>query len=470
MQIIRLILLTVLCPFIGLCQTELSVINSDHGPKTIYQVLSEYIQLKSESGEELQAGLFLRNLCQANNLNVYPMGEDNGNFNFAASLFPLETKKPNIILLNHIDTVSEGPNEQWDEPPYSGKITDEDIWGRGAYDNKGAAIMQLFSLLDIKEHFELSKSPYNVTFLAVSCEETQCPGGVNFVIDEYLELLNPALVLGEGPPSIKNIVSADPDLELFGISVAQKRPYWLALELNVKTSGHGSVPPYHYANKDMLLALNKVLNKKPKIIYDDLNIALLKQLGQYEKGLKKFVMKHPRLFKFLLKSEIKKSPELLALFTNTVTLTRIHNTNKTINNIPASVKAYLDCRLLVGQDNQEFLTTFKKQLNNEAIQITILNESPVYTPSDSNNFFYKTLEESIIENFPKAKVIAMFTPNFNDTTPFRIKGITTLSSIPISMPREYLACIHNANERIPKHCLVEGAKTYTTFLKKCLTP
>ena len=78
------------------------------------------------------------------------MGEANSNFNFAASLFPLESKKPNIILLNHIDTVSEGVLEEWQYPPYSGKITDEDIWGRGAYDNKGAAVMQLFSLLNIK--------------------------------------------------------------------------------------------------------------------------------------------------------------------------------------------------------------------------------------------------------------------------------------------------------------------------------
>ena len=64
----------------------------------------------------------------------------------------------------------------------------------------------------------------------------------------------------------------------------------------------------------------------------------------------KTVLKHPRLFKFLIKSEIRKTPELLALFTNTISLTQIHNNNQTINNIPQNVKAYLDCRLLVGQD------------------------------------------------------------------------------------------------------------------------
>ena len=138
------------------------------------------------------------------------MGEANGNFNFAASLFPLESKKPNIILLNHIDTVSEGAEVEWQYPPYSGKITDKDIWGRGAYDNKGAAVMQLFSLLKIKESIGNFNSSYNITLLSVSCEETQCPGGINFVIDNYFDLLNPVLVLGEGPPALKNIIAKPP--------------------------------------------------------------------------------------------------------------------------------------------------------------------------------------------------------------------------------------------------------------------
>lgn len=449
-------------------QTKMQLINSNDGHKNIYEILSSYIQIKSESGKEKEAGLFLRNLCEANQLNVYPMGEANGNFNFAASLFPLESKKPNIILLNHIDTVSEGVLEEWQYPPYSGKITDEDIWGRGAYDNKGAAVMQLFSLLNIKSSIGNFNTEYNVTMLSVSCEETQCEGGINFVIENYFDQLNPVLVLGEGPPALKNLISSNPDLEIFGISVAQKRPLWLELELEVKSSGHGSVPPHHYANKDMVLALDNILNKKPKIIFDDLNVSLLKQLGKLEKGIKKTVLKHPRLFKFLIKSEVRKTPELLALFTNTISLTQIHNNNQTINNIPQSVKAYLDCRLLVGQDETLFLEDLKTKLNNSNININILNHTPSYLPSDTTNLFYQNLEAAIIENFPDAKIISLFTPNFNDTTPFRNKGITTLSSNPISMPRTFLECVHNTNERIPKQCLTEGTNTYVTFLNKCL--
>ena len=43
-------------------QTKMQLINSNDGHKNIYEILSSYIQIKSESGNEKEAGLFLRNL------------------------------------------------------------------------------------------------------------------------------------------------------------------------------------------------------------------------------------------------------------------------------------------------------------------------------------------------------------------------------------------------------------------------
>ena len=44
----------------------MQLINSNDGHKNIYEILSSYIQIKSESGNEKEAGLYLRNLCEAN--------------------------------------------------------------------------------------------------------------------------------------------------------------------------------------------------------------------------------------------------------------------------------------------------------------------------------------------------------------------------------------------------------------------
>ena len=85
MKAFHIVILFIVTHFSLNGQTKMQLINSNDGHKNIYEILSSYIQIKSESGNEKEAGLFLRNLCEANQLNVYPMGEANGNFNFAAS-------------------------------------------------------------------------------------------------------------------------------------------------------------------------------------------------------------------------------------------------------------------------------------------------------------------------------------------------------------------------------------------------
>ncbi len=43
--------------------------------------------------------------------------------------------------------------------------------------------MQLASVIELNSLYQNKTIPYNVTFLAVSCEETQCDGGIKYVVD-----------------------------------------------------------------------------------------------------------------------------------------------------------------------------------------------------------------------------------------------------------------------------------------------
>ena len=98
-------------------------------------VLQRYIQIPSVSDNEKEAGDFFKAVCKENGLYITDFGSENGNYNFAASIFPLSENKPNIIFLNHIDVVPEKNTSEFDA--YSGKIIDSEIYGRGAIDNKG---------------------------------------------------------------------------------------------------------------------------------------------------------------------------------------------------------------------------------------------------------------------------------------------------------------------------------------------
>ena len=59
----------------------------------IHEILSQYIQQKSISGNEKVAGEWLKKLCEENDLYITQMGNSNGNYNFSASIIltsPLE--------------------------------------------------------------------------------------------------------------------------------------------------------------------------------------------------------------------------------------------------------------------------------------------------------------------------------------------------------------------------------------------
>ena len=239
------------------------------------QALSFYLQFESVSGSEKEAGEFLKNLCKENGLFITQMGNSDGNYNFAASIHPLSQDTTNIIFLNHIDVVPAGDHSKWLNPPFSGLIIEDEIWGRGAFDNKGAAIMQLASIIEISRRYKNKPTDYNITFLAVSCEETQCEGGVKYVVDNYFDELNPCVIIGEGPPSLNNVLPSQPEADIFGISVAHKRPLWLKIEANIETSGHGSIPPNSYSNKELVTALSAIVSAKQKVKFNKLNTDLL---------------------------------------------------------------------------------------------------------------------------------------------------------------------------------------------------
>ncbi|WP_417444366.1 M20/M25/M40 family metallo-hydrolase [Joostella sp.] len=462
--------------FITAISSYSQVVNSDSttqnlGPLTnenIDTYLSEYVKFESISGHEKEAGEWIKNICIENGLHIKQMGDTDGEYNFTASIYPLSSKLPNIVLLNHIDVVPAGDLSKWIEPPFSGKITETDIWGRGAWDNKGNAIMQLFSVVEILNKYKGKQLPFNVTFLAVSCEETQCRGGAEYVINNYLDELNPAVVLGEGPPAIKGALQTRPDKSVFPISVAHKRALWIKLKLNINTSAHGSVTPLRYANKEMVEALDNLLGKKQKAIYTDLNVKMLKEMGQLEKGLTGFAMRHPKLFRMFITPKLRQQPELFSIFSNTITLTSVDSMNDVVNVIPSEVTALLDCRLLPNSSKDEFLENIKKRLDNDDIEVSTIYSMPEMKSSDDESIYYKNLKKAILKNHTETDVITILLPNTSDAGLFRAKGIATFCTVPVNIEMSYLDNIHSENERIPRGILANGKNTYVDFIEECI--
>jgi carboxypeptidase PM20D1 len=433
------------------------------------ELLSAYIQIASVSGNEGEAGRFLANYCREKGLDIRVFNDSDSSYNFAASLYPLSTGKPNIVLLHHIDVVPAGDPADWTHPPYSGAIDSTHVWGRGAIDCKGQGVMQLMAMLDYVTIARHQALPYNVTLLSVSGEETGGVSGSKLITDFHLEELKPAVVFGEGGSGLTEVVPSKPEQQIFAVSIAEKSNMWLKLELKVPSNGHGAAPPDQYANKALLKALYKLNNVKTKMEFNKTNKAMFRQLGQLEGGVKGFALRHvhsPALRPFV-KKYFAQEPYLNALVSNTVIVTNIYNPPGPPNQISNKATVLLDCRLLPGTNRKKFISHIKNGLFEPRFKVTVVDQSPEAMPSKPDKFYY-AMEKAIKSVHPGAEVMPVLFPATTDNNYFRAKQIPVFGILPIIMPRELLETVHGPNERLGIAELHAGVETYKTMLRDLL--
>ncbi len=427
------------------------------------ELLSRYIRHASVTGHERMAGLFFSTVARQMGFHVEILTDEPASFNFTASLYPLSSGKPNIVLLNHIDVVPAGGNGDYTYPPFSGTISGGKIWGRGAIDNKGMAVMQLMAMKDYLDAASATDLPFNVTMLSVSGEETGGHTGAMIIVENFIDLINPVVVYGEGGSGVPDVLKREPDRKLFGISTAFKRSLWIELKLTMTTSGHGSVPPSSYVVQDKIQALNRLAERNRRIIFSESTRNMFYELGRVEGGLRGLALRNLRLFRPFVVPAMKREEVVYALITNTITITAINTPEGPPNQIPQEIRAILDCRLLPETDVDEFLDKIRRSLGNSKVEMTVIREG-IHAPPTRVDEYYEYMKEALLRVYPGSGVIPVLAPASNDNNYFRALGIPTYGILPILLPLHLLETIHNVDERLPVEALEEGTGVYRELI------
>ena len=103
--------------------------------------------------------------------------------------------KPPLLLLSHIDVVPV-EEEKWTYPPFSGKIVEKEIWGRGALDCKSLGVMETLVLILLKKiNVPLKR---DVVMAATADEEQGGQSGVAWLCKNRPEFNQFEVVINEG--------------------------------------------------------------------------------------------------------------------------------------------------------------------------------------------------------------------------------------------------------------------------------
>ena len=430
------------------------------------QEFINYLKIRSISGNEFEAASYLKKVGRKYGLKEECLNCTDTSINIALSLYPLSLKKPNLILLSHIDVVGASDSAEWRFPPFSATKTDSDIVARGATDAKGLTFMQLGGLIRFQQSLNGEDLPYNVTVLAVCGEETGGFRGAKVLVENFMDKLMPWAVFGEGGSGITNIVPSKPNQQVFGISVAEKVNLWLRLDLKFNSFGHGAAPPSSYVNKDMMKALNKLSQVEGRIEFHTSSKRMFRYLGEMEGGFSGWIIKniHWKIFRPIVRRFMKREPVFSAMLQNTAVLTNMFNPPGPPNQISTRATAFLDCRLLPETKIKIFIRDIKYGLIEPRFKVSIINECPAADESSPDLFEYQYFARAIEETFPGSKTAPILFPASSDNNYFRQFGIPTYGVTPVLMSRTDLESIHGPNERITYKSFWKGIEVFERFL------
>ena len=150
------------------------------------------------------------------------------------------------------------------------------------------------------------------------------------------------------------------------------------------------------------------------------------------------------------------NPTYNALVRNTISPTVLEGSNKT-NVIPAHARAQLDCRLLPGENPQQFVAGLEKVVDDPEVQFSVLlNFPPLASAADTELF--RAIRSIAERHDPQAPVVPAVLGGFTDSHYFRRKGIISYGFTGLALAEDDARRVHGTNERLPLVSLREGSQ------------
>ena len=389
----------------------------------------EYLRIDTTNppGNEGPAADFLTRILEGEGLSVESFAADPGRPNIVCRLKG-DGSKGAIAFLHHMDVVPV-EREKWSVDPFGGEIADGCIWGRGSVDMKGLGIMQLMVFLLYRRLGLPLKR--DLIFLAVSDEETGGSMGAVWLAANHADKVQAEFLLNEGGAGAKTA-----DRSGFNFGIGEKGPLWLRLHTE-GPPGHGSVPLADNAVVRLNAALTRITAYNPPLkIVDEIR-------GFLEKaGIDRDIDEET-----LADNPLIAVPGIGAMFHNTISLTGLQAGQK-VNVIPSTAEATLDCRLLPGEDQAEFLKTLEEIINDPKVRIEVIEGFPA-SSSSADTEFYQVMEQVLNDNYPGVPVLPSISAGFTDSRCFRVHGTQCYGMQPLLVDRSILATAHGHDERLP---------------------
>ncbi|MBU1094717.1 MAG: M20/M25/M40 family metallo-hydrolase [Firmicutes bacterium] len=370
-----------------------------------------------------------------------------------------ESNEFSTVLMSHYDVVPAVGN--WQEDPFSGRINDTTVYGRGALDTKSS----LNAVMESVE-FALSKGKVfkNDLYLAFSGDEEiygpSAPAIVNYFKEQGIK---PYMVLDEGGaivskmfPGVSNKVAV--------IGIAEKG--FMNLKITaLSKGGHASTPPKNSPITDLSKAVGR-LNNHPsfKLKLTSPVRSLFDTIAPYSKSFGiKLLFANLWLFTPVVKLIAKLSGgEFLSMFKTTQAFT-LATGSDAINVLPSTASFGINYRLRPGETSEDIVKKVKKIIKNPNIlvEVIVANEASTISLIDDA---YKMIQKAIRRTWTDVIPSPYLMVATSDSRHYHEICDHVYKFSPMDVSKKDLGKIHGFDEDITIENVINGTNFYLNLI------
>ncbi len=365
-----------------------------------------------------------------------------------------------ILLMAHQDVVPPGNAQQWTHPPFSGRIQDGFVWGRGAWDDKGnlVAMMEAVDAL-ARQGFV----PRQTVYFAFGHDEENGGEHGAKAIAQLLQRRGVRLdfVLDEGMLMTEGVFK-DIDRPVVLVGVAEKGMVTLTLRASA-VPGHSSMPSADSAIVRLAQALVRLEAAPMPAAIDGVSADMFDALAPEMSPLNRVLLSNRWLTGGLVRSRLEQSPVTNAMLRTTIAFTRLRSGDKT-NVLPGQATATINARLHPRESVEDVVGHVRRAIADPGIVIHVDSGREASPTSRTETRGFRLVERSLREVYPNAVVAPALIIGGTDAKHMAALTDDIYRISPVRARSEDIPRYHGIDERISIANYVELINVYVRLL------
>ncbi|HSR83303.1 MAG TPA: M20/M25/M40 family metallo-hydrolase [Streptosporangiaceae bacterium] len=364
-----------------------------------------------------------------------------------------DPSRPALLIHGHLDVVPADAAD-WRMHPFSGEITEDCVWGRGAVDMKD---MDAIVLAVLRQRLtEGRRPPRDVVVAFLADEEAGGTWGARWLVDKHADLFEGVTeAIGE----VGGFSVTIGGKRLYLVQTAEKGMAWMRLSAQGK-AGHGSMINSENAVTEVAEAVARIGRYEWPIRETEAAFAFAREACQ-ALGVD-FDPKDPAAVLGKLGPIAKM---VGATLTNTANPTMLSAGYK-VNVVPQVAAAQVDGRFLPGYE-EEFLREVDALIGAGVKREDVHHDIAVETSFDGD--LVHAMARALAKEDPDGRMVPYCLSGGTDAKSFARLGIRCFGFSPLRLPPDldFAGMFHGVDERVPVDALRFGVRVLDDFIDLC---